>query len=65
MTHLLFIRPTDDSAAGHVATWGQAVRGLAGAFTTSDLYGLSQATRANVDTELPKAASMAVIGSLQ
>jgi hypothetical protein len=61
MTHLLFIRPADDSAAGHIATWGQAVRLLTGAFTSTDLYG-PQATRANVDTELPNASSVLYFG---
>jgi hypothetical protein len=61
MTHLLFIRPADDSAAGYIATWGQAVLLLAGAFTTTDLYG-PQANRANVDAELPKAASLFYFG---
>jgi len=61
MIDLLFIRPADDSAAGHVATWGQAVRLLAGGFTTTDLYG-PQASRANVDVELPNATSLFYFG---
>jgi hypothetical protein len=58
---LLFIRPADDSAAGHIATWGQAVLLLAGAFSSTDLYG-PQATRTNVDVELPNASSVLYFG---
>ncbi|PXX06373.1 hypothetical protein [Mycolicibacterium moriokaense] len=61
MAHLLFVRPADDSAAGQIATLGQAIRLLATAFTTTDLYGL-QANRVNVDVELPNATSLFYFG---
>jgi hypothetical protein len=60
-THLLFVRPADDSTAGHVATWGQAVLQLTSGFTTTDLYG-SQAGRADVDQGLPTASSLFYFG---
>lgn len=61
MAHLLFVRPADDSAAGQIATVGQAVRLLATAFTSTDLYG-QQVNRATVDAELPKATSLFYFG---
>jgi hypothetical protein len=61
MAHLLFVRPADDSAAGQIATLGQALRLLASAFTATDLYG-RQADRAGVDTELPNATSLFYFG---
>jgi len=61
MTHLLFVRPADDSTAGHVAVWGQAVLQLTSGFTTTDLYG-SQAGRTDVDRELPTASSLLYFG---
>jgi hypothetical protein len=61
VAHLLLVRPADDSAAGLIANCGQAVRLLAAAFTTTDLYG-SQASRANVDAELPNATHLFYFG---
>jgi hypothetical protein len=61
MAHLLFVRPADDSAAGQIATLGQALRLLATAFTTTDLHG-PQANRTNVDADLPNATSLFYVG---
>ncbi|MGV0594971.1 hypothetical protein [Mycolicibacterium porcinum] len=61
MAHLLFVRPADDSAAGQIATLGQALRVLVSACTTTDLYG-TQADRATVDAELPNATSLFYFG---
>ncbi len=61
MTELLFVRPADDSAAGQVATWGQAVLQLTSGLTTTDLYG-QQANRSHVDRELPAASSLFYFG---
>ena len=61
MTHLLFVRPADDSTAGHVAVWGQGILQLTSGFTSTDLYG-SQAGRADVDRELRTASSLLYFG---
>ena len=58
---MLFVRPADDSAAGHVAAWGQAVRQMAGKFTACDLYG-PDANRAMVDAEMPSGRNLLYFG---
>jgi hypothetical protein len=61
VTNLLFVRPADDSAAIHVAAWGQAVRQLATRFQVVDLCG-TQVTKLTVDTELPTASAVLYFG---
>jgi len=61
MTSLLFIRPADDSAAIHVANWGQAVIQLATTFPVVDLSGPAVTQKA-VDAQLPASSAILYFG---